>query len=39
MAQSMRQLKLRNLVQECKTLKQIMEAMQLKGLLHTPNHK
>ncbi len=39
MAQRVRQLRLRNSVQERKTLKQILEAMQLKGLLHSPNHK
>jgi hypothetical protein len=39
MAQRVRQLRLRNSVQERKTLKQILEAMQLKGLLHSPKHK
>jgi hypothetical protein len=39
MAQLVRQLRLRNSVQERKALKQILEAMKLKGLLHPPNHK
>ncbi|KAH8969624.1 hypothetical protein BDL97_02G043000 [Sphagnum fallax] len=39
MAQLVRQLRLRNSVQERKALKQIQEAMKLKGLLHPPNHK
>ncbi|CAM6008818.1 unnamed protein product [Sphagnum balticum] len=39
MAHRLRQLRLRNLVQERKTLKHILEALQLKGLLHAPRHK